>query len=890
MIAQQLPSLVHRSAQENALGIRQEDGSDGQFSRNRLRDSYENLLLTDIVQAQGKDIDGALWKQVFYASIDSYRKKIADWSRLDNNVLPQSQPAGRGGRGGKHQQQRRNQQVPPKELRVLKTKFRAFLQEAQGFYLHLISQLAERYHLAEVDHLLQKVAFADTTVNIPEDARRCAILSCHKCYIFLGDLARYSETYSDKMPKRWDVAESYYNIARKLAPQYGNPYNQLAVIETFAPDNFLSLYYYFRSLVVEYPFMTARNNIKVLVKRLGAEPTVELQQPKGKSRQGDKDRSVLLLNLLSRLVSYHGALFLRTSPEAGDLDWMTETLEKLCRERDISVAMLLKVQMVNMSSLYIMTKYSDADEEDRNKWDTEALDLILEFFITLLRFASQEIQQHQQAKGAAQSRMSDVLPSPVHRSMATIRLSMKWLAVNLAEVKRLDSTEESMSLRATLSKLWEEMVTFLSALLPIFPYHSQVEFSRNALKEDANELQGFAALNRAIDDRPLSSVEPAKISAFKEMQIRVADLYQDALQICKDPWTGAYARLIDAQSEHTRLMFSNDPATSVFSMAPLAAANPDGGYPIPSSADAGYHVGSTPGSYQSPEAHVGEEEAENADDSLDMDAEQRHAVDALVSDDIDDDNDVSLILDDDDDEIVLFRGRQTSFGNRPTPPSRPPHLKTGSTMTTGVIGSHRRGSHSPTHSIHSSPNCGPAGGGGGGGTSLGGTGGSTSPLFYDNCNSSPLQQVDEWRQSISSGLKPSSSVSSSSSSSSQVALEGTAGQGGGGWNGVRPMKALGNGTLSPTLFDLSGASGFYSPLAAGSSSEPNDRVPGEAGSLWRQRNPFQMPPQHPSQRQLQQQQQQQQQPVSSQHPSLQQQQQQQYRYFQDQPSNSRPWQ
>ncbi|KAF9978644.1 hypothetical protein BGZ73_001297 [Actinomortierella ambigua] len=867
MIAQQMPSLVHRSAQEHALKIRQEDGSDGQFSRNRLRDSYENLLLTDIVQAQAKDIDGALWKQVFYATIDSYRKKIADWSRLDKNVLPQPQPAGRGGRGGKQQQQRRNQQAPPKELRVLKTQFRAFLQEAQGFYLYLISQLAQRYHLYEVDHLLQKIAFADNTVDIPEGARRCAIISCHKCYIFLGDLARYSETYGDKMPKRWDVAESYYNIAKKLAPQYGNPYNQLAVIETFGPDNFMSLYYYFRSLVVEHPFMTARNNIKVLVKRLDAEPMAEPQQPKGKGRQGDKDRSALLLTFLSRLVSYHGALFLRQLPEAEDMNWMTETLEKLCRDRDISIAMLLKVQMVNMSGLYIMTKYSDTEEDDRTKWETGALDVILKFFITLLRFASQEIQQHQQAKGMAQSRMSDVLPSPVHRSMATIRLSIKWLAVNLAEVKRLDSGEESMSLRATLGRLWKELVAFLNALLPIFPYQSQVEFSRNALKEDANELQGFAALNRAIDDRPLSSIEPAKISAFKEMQIRVADLYQDALQICRDPWTAAYASLVDSQSAPTQLMFSNDPAVSVFSMAPLAAVNPDGNQ-TSATPNAGFNS-LAHGSHQSPEVQAGEGGIENVDDSLDMDAEQRHAVDVLVSDDFDDDNDVSLILDDDDDEVVLFQGRHTSFGSKPTPPSRPPHLKTGSVTSTGVIGSHRRGSNSPTHSIHDSPNCGPAIG----------TGGNTSPLFYDNCGS-PLQQVDEWRQSISSGLKP--------PSSSQVAIENV-GQSS-GWNGARPMKPLGNGTLSPTLFDPQGAGGFYSPLVAGPP-EQSDRVPvGDTGSLWIQRNPFQVTPQHPSQRQHQHQQQQQQQPMSSQQSSSQQSQQQ-YRYFQDHQSpNSRPWQ
>ena len=60
----------------------------------------------------------------------------------------------------------------------------------------------------------------------------------------------------------------FYSLACTLSPDWGNPYNQLAVTETYRPDDFMALYYYLRSLVVSRPFPTSQDNISIVLKKV----------------------------------------------------------------------------------------------------------------------------------------------------------------------------------------------------------------------------------------------------------------------------------------------------------------------------------------------------------------------------------------------------------------------------------------------------------------------------------------------------------------------------------------------------------------------------------------------------------------------------------------------
>ncbi|KAF9996066.1 hypothetical protein BGZ65_008329, partial [Modicella reniformis] len=720
---QQLKELIH---QKGAIGVT--------IARDRLREEYERLILTDIVLSQSKEIESALWKNVFYIVIDGYRRKLNALGRPENNN--DQQEGRRDVRRDRDNTKSRSQgnrsnkaPVPSIEFRKVSTKFRAFIQEATGFYHRLIQNLASYYDLNEGGASMQSALVADagkrSMLEVTDAARQCAISSCHKCYIFLGDLARYRQTYSDSPKKNWSAARDYYNEARSLLPSSGNPYNQLAVIATFAPNNFLALYFYYRSLVVRLPFMTARNNIKVLIQKMATDPEggkMFVREERYNERQGANTKESSQLNdFLAKFILLHGRLFMNTVTDF-DADLMGITFERLVLDRQIDIDLLLKIMIVNMSSLYtkcyIPLQDDKATPSPQNQLESErqALQLILTAFATILRYSTQELNNHRNGDYKNNGRPIDFLPANVHRSMAALRLSIKWMQVNIHHVKRLSeglSNREKQRFR--LKQIWNDLAAFLSLLGQVHPYTEGIIFCRDVLKEDV-ELQGFAALKRAIDERPLSIIPPSRISVKSEMYMRIADMFEDALALAKIDWLDFFAKTTEMVDGKQGLQFFTDRKECVDASvaAPLedmgsASASDDSEDETDYEREAKdeelnpFHVSKRANFNGQKSTPASMDNGADEKAAVDHDVNQRQAVAALLSDD---DNDLSLIVgndDDDDDEddeeeeVVLFKGRSTAVGGRPTP--KPAHLKT----TTGVIGAGRRGSMSPIGSNSSSP-------------------------------------------------------------------------------------------------------------------------------------------------------------------------------------------
>mmetsp|Transcript_11091 Transcript_11091/g.36496 ORF Transcript_11091/g.36496 Transcript_11091/m.36496 type:complete len:272 (+) Transcript_11091:107-922(+) len=183
--------------------------------RNRLRDKYEELLTTDYALAQSNDVEPNLWKLIFYKRVEELRKKVRKLQSASTAGEPEAAA------------------LYARQLDAL----RQVLREASGFYHDLIRKL---------EGLKGPVK---TTVSL------------HRCYIFLGDLARYTEWHKEGRNKDWSIAESYYMEAVQTLCTIGHPQNQLAVLATYMDDDLLATYRYFRCLAVEHPFSTARDNL-----------------------------------------------------------------------------------------------------------------------------------------------------------------------------------------------------------------------------------------------------------------------------------------------------------------------------------------------------------------------------------------------------------------------------------------------------------------------------------------------------------------------------------------------------------------------------------------------------------------------------------------------------
>ncbi|KAF5747938.1 hypothetical protein HS088_TW05G00669 [Tripterygium wilfordii] len=91
------------------------------------------------------------------------------------------------------------------------------------------------------------------------------LVSCHSCLIYLSDLSRYKDLYweGDSKARDFAAASSYYTKACSLWPSSGNPHHQLAMVASYSGDALLAIYRYFRSLAVDNPFSTARDNLIV---------------------------------------------------------------------------------------------------------------------------------------------------------------------------------------------------------------------------------------------------------------------------------------------------------------------------------------------------------------------------------------------------------------------------------------------------------------------------------------------------------------------------------------------------------------------------------------------------------------------------------------------------
>ncbi|EAU83974.2 hypothetical protein CC1G_09856 [Coprinopsis cinerea okayama7 len=283
-----------------------------EFQRKNLRKRYLSLLLLHPYAKESKDVENHLWMQTSYASISSYKERIAiiDRAIQAHARQPQGQPG-----------QQRQQRHGPVEHRKLLSRFRQFLAEEEKFWIHLLLRMYRSFGLEEARPALTALGLLhdnqdlgeaegqdpphsrtsfpeepETSVfpsNPAERESRLAILS--KALICLGDIARYRELYNEgggrpragheggrparrgrrggppetivAQPRVYDNAQQRYEQARLLVPNEGNPFHQLAILATYRKDTFASVYYYYRALSVRQPYETAGDNLATVLQK-----------------------------------------------------------------------------------------------------------------------------------------------------------------------------------------------------------------------------------------------------------------------------------------------------------------------------------------------------------------------------------------------------------------------------------------------------------------------------------------------------------------------------------------------------------------------------------------------------------------------------------------------
>lgn len=209
--------------------------------RKNIREHYKKILYKDQLFSVGNDIEQNLWKTVFYKQIEELRKMLKMYAPDPKTSQKQAK-------------------VNMEHYRRVQKLFRNFLRDASAFYESLLDG-----HLKISQIVRNGSEFRDEFQNGVEDRSRLylALLTCHRCLIFLGDLERYYQHVNDT--HSYSKAERFYRQALELLPENGNPHNQLAVVSTYTNNNLAAVHRYFRSLAVSgQPFTTALQNLRLI--------------------------------------------------------------------------------------------------------------------------------------------------------------------------------------------------------------------------------------------------------------------------------------------------------------------------------------------------------------------------------------------------------------------------------------------------------------------------------------------------------------------------------------------------------------------------------------------------------------------------------------------------
>ncbi|GLU18898.1 hypothetical protein SLE2022_351750 [Rubroshorea leprosula] len=215
----------------------------------QMRENYETIILEDHAFSEQHSIEYALW-QLHYRRIEELR------AHFSAALASAGSNTSQGVKGP----------ARPDRISKIRLQFKTFLSEATGFYHELILKIRSKFGLP-------LGYFSEDSENptiLDKDGKKSAeikkgLVSCHRCLIYLGDLARYKGQYGegDSKTREYAAASSYYLQAASIWPSSGNPHHQLAILASYSGDELVAVYRYFRSLAVENPFSTARDNLIV---------------------------------------------------------------------------------------------------------------------------------------------------------------------------------------------------------------------------------------------------------------------------------------------------------------------------------------------------------------------------------------------------------------------------------------------------------------------------------------------------------------------------------------------------------------------------------------------------------------------------------------------------
>ncbi|KAK4481755.1 hypothetical protein RD792_012666 [Penstemon davidsonii] len=492
----------------------------------QMRENYEAIVLEDHAFSEKHDIEYALW-QLHYRRIEELRALFNASIASAGSTAPQN---GKGPvRSG------------PDRLTKIRSQFKTFLSEATGFYHDFMLKIRAKYGL-QLGYFSDD---QDNQISSSKDGNQSSevkkgLISCHRCLIYLGDLARYKGLYGegDSKSRDFTAASSYYMQASSLWPSSGNSHHQLAILAGYLNDELVSIYRYFRSLAISNPFVTARDNLIIAFEKnrqnytqLFGDARVTAVKPapsrmatkgrgKGEAKSSFKENKVETGSVTerasnktepfkafcTRFIRLNGIIFTRTSLETFDevfsmvkhdlLGLLSSGPDEECTFGSDTTE--CRLAMVRIIAILIFTVHN-VNKENENQSYADILQrsvLLQNAFTATFELMSSILERCNQLSDPSSSYL---LPG--------IMIFVEWLACHHDVAVGIELEEKQVNAR---SFFWNNCISLLNKLLAsgygffnadedetcfsnMRKYDESETANRLALPEDA-ELRGFIPL------------------------------------------------------------------------------------------------------------------------------------------------------------------------------------------------------------------------------------------------------------------------------------------------------------------------------------------------------------------------------------------------------------
>uniref|UniRef100_A0A672UX23 Nonsense-mediated mRNA decay factor n=1 Tax=Strigops habroptila TaxID=2489341 RepID=A0A672UX23_STRHB len=230
---------------------------------------------------------------------------------------------------------------------TLECAYRTHLVAGIGFYQHLLLYIQSHYQLElqcciDWTHVTDPLIGCKKPVSASEKEMEWAQMACHRCLVYLGDLARYQNELAGVDTEL--LAERFYYQALSVAPQIGMPFNQLGTLAGSKYYNVEATYCYLRCIQSEVSFEGAYGNLKRLYDK-AAKMYHQLKKCETRRLSPSKKRGKDIKRLLVSFMYLQSLL----QPKSSSLD---SELTSLCQSvlEDFNLCLFYLPSPPNLSS------------------------------------------------------------------------------------------------------------------------------------------------------------------------------------------------------------------------------------------------------------------------------------------------------------------------------------------------------------------------------------------------------------------------------------------------------------------------------------------------------------------------------------------------------------